>query len=724
VCGVSDERPHPAPGDGVSEVFDRSVDYSLRRSPDLMTVTPGAQVRYTCVHRSGRPPTAIGAAGGTHRDAVRWYKFSARALLEETRSKDKAHWAVPLQKGPTGQFHWDCDWKDPPGRYVIGAEITDAGRSTFRFLPQYVEAAGLVVGGSLDSLLKGGHGPSPAEAEGAIKRQIDNLKAIEKKFPIADPDDRRRHEDTIARWQKAQNALRGLLAPSQGKTRIPVKALHLETASQDRRPLLLFLCHVGDETVGRAARKRPRWVLVDWTDPTDTRFHGTYEGIGDTPDEAIRNALADWDAGNRYPVGRLSYELPAHAFGQAHRREFATDGKTLGDEIKGVFEWIAIGGLVVAGALLLFTPVPALASAALGTSMLSSTAAATISISQRWRAGIFDWREDAFDGLTIVSNVFAAGSAWARGARVLMQAKSGQAVTRIFVGVQLGADAVQGVLIAEQSIEEWTALAEAPGLLPEDRERRLRELMRGLTISGLLTYVSLRASKREMEHLNEKPRHVPNEGQARPIADKIADLTNRSATVDTTKPKHAEGHTDLVVNKTEAPVGSTARPGNQSASETEFAKKYPPDSTKWVRHRFTGTEILLEDVDGFVFYAECSEGGGLSASVFTKDVKTGKRSDHLRARELFELMYKHFEEVGNPVKYLEGQWIQDNFDTAKAKYDELIAAGMSPSIASKEAVLNALTYLKYHRDRGFTKVVYGEYYKNFFTFKIVKPEDY
>lgn len=659
-----------APGDDpVSNRFDRSTDYRIRRAPDLLTVTPGAQVRYSCQYRHGQPPTAIGGVSN-YRDGVRWYKFRARALLEETRSGDP-NWAVPIEKGPTGEFHWDCTWKEAPGRYVIASEISDGRESRFCFLPQYVEAAGLVVGGSLESLLKQGVGPSAAEAEVQVARQIATLEAIAKRFPITNPADRERHDETMAKWRKTKDRLRGLLAATDGKSRIAIPAMHLETTTQARRPLLLFLCHVDDNVVGRSQRKRPRWVLVDWTDATDTRFHGTYEGDGDTHDEAIANALRAWDWDNRYPAGLVTYELPARDFGEAHRREMRTDGKTLGDEIKGVFEWIAVGGLVVAGVFLLFTPVPALAAGALGTSLLSSTAAAGISIGQRWRTGIFDWRQDAFDGLTIVSNLFAGASAWRVGARVLLKGKSGETVTRVLIGAQIGTDLVQGVLVAEESLREWTELTEKAELLPEERSRRLLALVRNLATTGLLTYVSLRASVREVENLTKKPDHVPNEGQARASGEKLAELTDpKAATVDTTKAPAAEGHTKQEVHKTTVEGVTPGHPQEVDASETTFAREYPEDPSKWKERYLSTTEFRFEDHKGFTFSATCDQ-GTLTISAYPVNPKTRERSEHIKARKFYPLMYKHFEEVGNPVHTLEGQWADDNFKAAKEKYDEL-----------------------------------------------------
>jgi len=706
--------------DGVSDRFDRSDEYRIARVPDLTTVTPGAEVRYSCLHREGLPPLAVGGPSAT-RDDVRWYKFRARALLEETRGRDPG-WAVPIEQGPFAEFAWTCTWREPPGRYVIGSEISDGRASTFCFLPQAVESAGLVLGSHFDELFATGRAPSAADAEQRIGRHLATLQAIERRFPLTDPDDRRRHDRTVEEWRKYQAALRGLLQPTDGKTRIAVPALHLETATQARRPVLLFLCHLDDDEVGRSRRKRPRWALVDWTDPTDGRWHGTYEAVGDTAGEAIAGALRAWDRGNRYPPGRLSYELPAPAFARAQRAHLETDGKSLGDEVRGVFEWVAVGGLLVAGALLLFTPVPALAAGALGTSVFSSAAAAAISIGQRWRAGLFDVRQDAIDGLTILSALFAGAGAWARGARVLLRGPSGQTLTRVFIGAQIGADLVQGVLVAEESLREWDELVDDPELLPEDRARKLLALFHKLGATGLLTYLSLRGSVGEMQVLNDRPRHVPSEGHARPSGEKLADLTDPTATVDTTRPPAVEGHTNERAHTTRLRTGVADAPKVVGPEETELARFYSWEKERWREREISDDHILLVDHEGFVFEADC-ENGTLHMTIVTivtpqspqsllrsfPGLTSELRSDVLRARELYPRMYEHFERVGNPVRRLEGMWAWDNYDDARKVYDALVASGMSEPEAVKNAVLHARTYVKYHRERGFTRVVFAQH---------------
>jgi hypothetical protein len=113
---------------------------------------------------------------------------------------------------------------------------------------------------------------------------------------------------------------------------------------------------------------------------------------------------------------------------------------------------------------------------------------------------------------------------------------------------------------------------------------------------------------------------------------------------------------------------------------------------------------------------------------FPKNVRTQKYSEHIWAKKMFPLLYKHFEEVGNPVRYVEGQFIQENYAAVKEAYERLRRA-MPDDAATKEAVKNAKTF-KFHAEQGFTEVVHGQDYPNaskpqlgFFTFKIVKPGD-
>jgi hypothetical protein len=128
--------------------------------------------------------------------------------------------------------------------------------------------------------------------------------------------------------------LRGLLSPSDNKRRIPVRGLHLEFVTQAQRPLLMFLADLGEVTrqQGRGGLvKKKHWALVDWTDASDPRFRGTYDGEGTDDRAAIDACLNSWDWGNRYPEGNVSFEIPADLrgiLGGPVRRQMDTNGKT------------------------------------------------------------------------------------------------------------------------------------------------------------------------------------------------------------------------------------------------------------------------------------------------------------------------------------------------------------------------------------------------------------
>ena len=141
-------------------------------------------------------------------------------------------------------------------------------------------------------------------------------------------------------------------------------------------------------------------------------------------------------------------------------------------------------------------------------------------------------------------------------------------------------------------------------------------------------------------------------------------------------------------------------------------------------------------MDRFSFEAKCKD-GTLSITIVTAvdplkssehlleyfpGLEAPKRSRVLVAKELYPRMYKYFEDVGNPVKRLVGSWAWDNYADAKAVFDELIAEGKSPVEAAKVAVLQARSFVKYHKPMGFDTVLSAEHkaeYKLFY-FEIVK----
>lgn len=713
-----------------------NTEYKIRRAPDLQVVTPGAQVRYACEWIApGALPTVASENYWGPRDGIRWFSYSD--------APPKGFFQKQIKVGPLAAA-WDRAWDEDPGHYTVVAEIrsrlSDPGSGpTYCYRSQQVGAVGAMLNDWLQKLVGKGNGPSPDDAEREIRRYRALLADIAKKFPPANPAAAQRHKETVDRWDELAGRLRGLLGPTDGKKRISVRGIHLETATQAQRPLLLFLADLGDVQVprgkaGMATRKR--WCLVDWTDASDPRFRGAYQGEGDTTKEAIESCLSSWDWDNRYPEGHLTFEVPPElraTLGGPARRQLDTNGKNLTDEVIIAFQWIAIGGLLIAGFCFIFVAIPALTSAAMASSMLASTAGAVFSVGQRWRDGIFDWKADAIDGLTVVGNLVGAG-VWARGARVRLLGSAGKKLDFVFLGARVGTDAAQGILIIEARLDDLERLMTDPTYPPEERARKMLALFAELTAVGLMTAMSFRASAKEAEHLNAKPRHLKDDVRANVPEDRLNDLTKPDELIDTTAPSIAEGNTKEIQHKTVVNTGISpaVRSKRIGATKTEFAKLYSEDGHPWRRHLINKNEIHLVDKDGFIFHAVCLRGSleltiatvfdpsaTPELSVFFPGVIARKVSTVLMAKELYPRMYEYFEHVGNPVKKLDGAWAWTNYRDAKIKYDELLAQGMTESEAARVAVTYARSYVKYDLDRGFTRVISATHVPEHRLFKFV-----
>jgi hypothetical protein len=714
------------PGDG-----EESTEYAIRRIPDLQTVSKGAKIRYVCEwQKAGKPPEVAGGTYWGSRDGIRWYLYSA-----------KSDWlGRHVKQGPI-QNDWTITWDDDPGQYVVIARILQVGSpsgtvGTLCHRPQTVGDAGAILSAPLDALINKGQGPSPDDAQREIDRFRKLLGEVAQKTP---PRDAAKHKEAVDRWDEISGRLKGLLAPSAGKRRIRMRAVHLDAVTQQQNVLMLFLTEIGTGTVhgrfgGPSGGQRVGWSLVDWTDPGNPRFRGSYAGEGTNVLEAVNACFTSWDADNRYPAGHVSYEIPPELYplvGGNKRRQMDTSGKTITDRVIDVLGWIAVGTLFVAGFCFIFVGVPLIVDAAIAASMLAGTGAATLSIGQRWRAGIFDWKADAIDGLTIASNIIGAG-AWARGALVKTLTSEGKAVDYIFIGARVGADGAQGVLIAATSFDEIDKVSKDPSLSPEERSRRLLALIAQLGTTGLLTALSIRAAAKDADALKQEPKYLSNDPRSSVPDEKLAKLVDPSQTIDTTKPPVVEGHTtepppnpDKKNHKTQSRTPVRPAPRKLNPDETAFAKKYPRDGHPWREHVIADDEINLVDKDGFVFNCHLESGGVLHVDIIVTKIDPATTSEHLLrqwrprptapkasevlyAKELYPLAYKHFEQIGKPVQRVRGEFAWDNYAAIKKKYVELLGPGANPTQAvkdqaAKDAVRSAKSY-PYHAAQGLSKV--------------------
>ncbi|WP_039990594.1 hypothetical protein, partial [Vibrio azureus] len=91
------------------------------------------------------------------------------------------------------------------------------------------------------------------------------------------------------------------------------------------------------------------WGLVDWTYCGQTAFCGEYEGTGRNAEEAISNALKDWESNSQIAESHISYEVDIIDNNQAInlKGDLKTSG---GSSLDTAIEWssnIALGATAV-----------------------------------------------------------------------------------------------------------------------------------------------------------------------------------------------------------------------------------------------------------------------------------------------------------------------------------------------------------------------------------------
>jgi len=495
--------------------------YKIFARPSNQSVSPGAVVDYICAQQYD----VISAPGKS--DEFAWYCFN-------DRTTNRAHKAPLIVDGPKTVFWKNAKWAFP-GLHTIRCEVkfTDGVHYHYSY-PQRVEPTEAILGRELTRAQKGR--ANPESVLQTIKRYINLLE----RMPV-DPSAKSRHEEQIAGYKQYLDKLDERLSSTKGWVRFPISAVHIETASQRKSTLKVFIAQPRFASV-----RGDTFMLVDWTNPLDRSRTDEYKESGRDAEEVVRKLIKAWDSGNRYYDGTLAYEIPFYVAAKDIKDQFSTDGKSFWDSVSDFFDWVALGGAVVAGVVTLVAPVPGsrVVSAAIWTAIFSSTTAAVINIGQRHWEGFGNWKDDAFDGLTILGNIFAGGTmVWAKRGAILAKNAQGQTVKYFLVG-QIGTDSVQGVLIAADHIKKYDEIMSDKTLTPDERSKKLLELFGSLTLAGVMTFISVKATKADLKHINEVPKHVSGKDAKSP-ARKLEELKNpKGEPLDTTKQPKVEGHTD------------------------------------------------------------------------------------------------------------------------------------------------------------------------------------
>jgi len=463
--------------------------YKIVSDPPIKSITPGANMTY-------RVERAItGKQKGfptTDKIQINWaflnYADDQEKRLKATKSG---------QIGPTVKAKAEV-----PGHHRLMAEITFEGKR--RLVLDYPQE---VI--PLNQVLEAG--PSlPARKEDVkdpeiILRSSTNYLQVMEKLEGLQPAPASKKEAYEKQKEQKKvfiDKLKERLASTEGRPRYSIIANYYQADKSKYVKLKVFASPMNDAGT--------EWMIIDWTAPQQRHTTGEYSGSGKTPEAALKNAIQDWNEGNRYPPdGGINYEFEHPNYNFSLKHYFTTDGKSEYDSWASILEWAALGTAVVGGVITAVAPIPGsrLASAALWSFVFSAgagTTAGVINIGSRHSEGFANTKDDAFDALTILGSMLGAGVAvrWARGASITMQA--GTNATRYALLGMIGTDVTQGVLIGVDQLKEYDRISKDPNLTPDERLKKLLILLSNTALTGGLVVFGVKGTKADLKNLGQK----------------------------------------------------------------------------------------------------------------------------------------------------------------------------------------------------------------------------
>lgn len=489
-----------------------SNEFTVSATPSMRVVTPGAQVTYKLEQTPNGPKVSEVTA--------LWFAVNDESVVTWLRPK--------TIDGPIGPEWKDAKWS-VPGRHRIVCRVTRSGKSSDYVYEQWV--APILEKLQVGPVLPRGDA-DPIATLDAYRRYSDVVRAAGRQNPPKTDKEKEAHESEIRGFENYCNKLEERLLSTKNFVRHHIQAEHLEAETQRRTPLRVFVSRVESK----------KWLVVDWTNPTQRSATGEYEGFGSSPDEALADALNDWDEDNRYPAGGVAYKLSGITGASDRNGSFETDGSAYWDSVSSFFSWLGLGAAVVAGVATLVAPVPGsrVVSAAIWTAIFSSTAAATINIGTRVEEGFSSWSANAIDVLSIAGNLFGAGAiVWSRGATVLAQ--NG---TKFALVGAIATDGAQGVFLGVEYADRLQKVQDDPNIAPGERTRQVVALLGAALRDGVLIYVSVKGSKADLDNLGGS----------------LKNLGDPRAEIDLSKGSLVEGKADGNVHTTKIQLDQEMQP--------------------------------------------------------------------------------------------------------------------------------------------------------------------
>lgn len=513
--------------------------HAIVASPAVKVAVPGTEVSYSVVKDA-----EIYSEGS-------YYAYQWLCLNDPQTSRIRGKPAVAW--GPTGTSQWSARW-DFPGNHKVLCRVQFREKNPgllsgyTSYTPEYIEyqqtvqEQGDVLARELD---KSPQREAPDEQLHQLQAYHQALRTAEEQRGSnkLDPQTQEALDHQIAK-------LREKLKSTEGRTRYPLKAVHIAAENAQISQLNVFLARTA------AGDGQETWTLVDITNPTDRRLTGEYCGTGKDAQHSVEQAVAEWERGNRYPKGRLRVKVPSAA-GAELDQEFQTDGMSFWDSVGEFFSQVGFWagmGMVGAAVLTTIAPDPAVSKAAaalLWASILAGSAGASINMIQRHAEGMSTLTEDAFDALTIAGNIL--GARWALGATVTGLSLAGSRMGTGLVIGRIGTDAAQGILLSAEYIREYQEVLADPE--PKRRTDKLVQLLGKAALSGGLLILSMRGSKADLEQLGAQNMKLGKLGHPGETIDLGETQTEGAVSSAPTVDKHAAAPSQVAQaqHETEAP---------------------------------------------------------------------------------------------------------------------------------------------------------------------------
>jgi hypothetical protein len=320
-----------------------------------------------------------------------------------------------------------------------------------------------------------------------LDKQRDRLRRLREEAPTAGADAELPADDL------------GPLETARSYSR-PIPAVMVTGGGGGAQPLIIHL---------RVWHTEGRWhaKLLDSTGADVYRF----EGEGSSALAASQAAVRDWRSDHPYPRGgTVRYRFSPDGWSEPTTFETTTAWNTAKAWIDGV---LAVGGVVVAG-LLLLTPEPSGATKALGYILLTaSVARSAVAIAENLDIGIpaLDSR-NVLEGVSIVTSLVGVSGTALRGVGLRAVRPTTYRVGNWTVMTALAGDVGTLAFVTSEALDQLRAARADPTLDEGQRAVATLRIMSGLLAQGALFFVSnkdlMRQGIRRSDFLATNAPHV------------------------------------------------------------------------------------------------------------------------------------------------------------------------------------------------------------------------